>query len=160
MARPDLPSRSPRAPANGSAAINLAGDLEYTPNGDFNGLDSFTYSANDGTVDSAAATVDVTVNAVNDAPVADDDDYTTDEDVQLDVLAVDGVLFNDSDVDGDGLTAVLDSDVANGTLTLNPDGSFSYLPDADYNGSDSFTYHANDGVLDSNIATVTTAAER
>jgi len=68
--------------------------------------------------------------------------------------AVPGVSANDSDVDGDPLTAVLVSSVTNGTLTLNADGSFSYTPAADYNGSDSFTYVANDGTADSNTATV------
>ena len=66
-----------------------------------------------------------------------------------------GVLGSDTDVDGDTLTAVLVADVANGTLTLNANGSFDYLPDLNFNGSDSFTYKANDGALNSNIATVT-----
>ena len=64
------------------------------------------------------------------------------------------MLGNDTDVDGDTLTAVLVSGPAHGTLTLNADGSFTYTPDANYNGSDSFTYKANDGSADSNVATV------
>ena len=59
------------------------------------------------------------------------------------------MLGNDSDVDGDALTAVLVSGPANGTLTLNADGSFTYTPDANFNGTDSFTYKANDGTADS-----------
>ena len=81
--------------------------------------------------------------------------YVVNEDTTLTITAANGVLANDTDLDGDSLTAVLNTDVSNGTLTLNADGSFSYTPDADWNGTDSFTYTANDGVLDSNVATVT-----
>ena len=88
------------------------------------------------------------------APVALPDAYATDEDTTLKVAAP-GVLGNDSDTDGDPLTAVLDTATSDGTLTLNSDGSFDYDPDPDFNGSDSFTYHANDGSDDSNTATVT-----
>jgi VCBS repeat-containing protein len=91
---------------------------------------------------------------VTNAPTAGDDAYTTDEDVALNVAAP-GVLGNDSDGDGDPLTAALVSGPSNGGLTLNADGSFTYTPDADFNGSDSFTYVANDGTQDSNVATVT-----
>ena len=68
----------------------------------------------------------------------------TDEDTPLTVAAP-GVLGNDTDADGDPLTAVLVSGPAHGTLTLNADGSFTYTPDANYNGPDSFTYKASDG---------------
>jgi VCBS repeat-containing protein len=64
------------------------------------------------------------------------------------------VLGNDSDVDGDGLTAVLDQDVSHGGLTLNPDGSFSYTPEPGYTGPDSFQYHASGGSAASNTVTV------
>src|SRR5207245_9429708 len=60
-----------------------------------------------------------------------------------------GVLANDTDVDGDPLTAILVNGPAHGTLSLNNDGSFTYTPALNYNGSDSFTYKANDGQLDS-----------
>ena len=69
-------------------------------------------------------------------------------------MAAPGVLDNDSDVDGDGLTAVLVSDVSNGTLALNADGSFAYNPNPSFVGSDSFTYKASDGSVDSGVATV------
>src|SRR5262249_58953539 len=65
-----------------------------------------------------------------------------------------GVLANDSDANGDTLNAILVSGPSHGTLTLDPDGSFTYTPAANYNGSDSFTYKANDGALNSNLATV------
>ncbi len=140
-------------PANGTLTLNADGSFTYTPNADFNGADSFTYRANDGLADSNVATVTITVNAVNDAPVAVDDAYTTDEDTTLNVAAP-GVLGNDSDVDGDGLTAVLDTNPANGTLTLNADGSFSYVPTPGFSGSDWFTYRADDGAAQSTPATV------
>ncbi|NOG48618.1 MAG: tandem-95 repeat protein [Chloroflexi bacterium] len=141
-------------PTNGTLTLNSDGSFTYTPNAHFNGSDSFTYKANDGTADSNVATVTITVNPVNDAPVAVDDAYATDEDTALNVAAP-GVLTNDTDVDGDTLTAVVDSGPTNGTLTLNSDGSFIYTPSANFNGSDSFTYKANDGTADSNVATVT-----
>jgi parallel beta-helix repeat protein len=89
----------------------------------------------------------------NAAPVAVADAYTTGQDTLLNVPAP-GVLGNDTDADADPLTAILDSDVSHGSLTLNSDGSFSYMPTGGYNGPDSFTYHANDATDDSNVATV------
>ena len=96
----------------------------------------------------------ISVNPVNDAPVARTDSYTTDEDTPLTIGAEEGVLINDSDVEGDTLSAVLVTGPSKGTLTLNEDGSFTYTPNANVNGSDSFTYKANDGALDSSAATV------
>ncbi|MDH3969354.1 MAG: cadherin-like domain-containing protein, partial [Rhodospirillales bacterium] len=141
-------------PDNGSLTLNSDGSFTYTPNANFNGDDSFRYVANDGQANSNEATVTITVNAVNDPPVAVDDSYVTDEDVPLTVTAP-GVLANDTDADGDTLTAALVTDVSNGTLALAADGSFSYTPDANFNGDDTFTYVANDGQADSNVATVT-----
>ncbi|NOG48609.1 MAG: tandem-95 repeat protein [Chloroflexi bacterium] len=141
-------------PTNGTLTLNGDGSFIYTPNANFNGSDTFTYKANDGTADSNVATVTITVNPVNDAPVAVDDAYTTDEDTALNIAAP-GVLTNDTDIDGDTMTAVLVVGPTNGTLTLNGDGSFIYTPNAGFNGSDSFTYRASDGTLLSNIATVT-----
>jgi VCBS repeat-containing protein len=97
--------------------------------------------------------VNITVNAVNDPPVASNDSYSTDEDQTLNVSAP-GVLGNDSDVEDDPLSAVKVSDPSHGSVTLNSNGSFSYTPDAGYSGSDWFTYKANDGTADSNTATV------
>jgi hypothetical protein len=98
------------------------------------------------------------VGGLNDPPGALDDEYSMSQDGTLQVIAP-GVLGNDFDVDGDPLTAVLESDVSNGTLVLNEDGSFNYTPDPGFNGIDSFTYKANDGSSDSNIATVTITVE-
>jgi Ca2+-binding RTX toxin-like protein len=88
----------------------------------------------------------------NSAPVANDDAYATAEDIALTVAAP-GVLANDTDVDGDTLTAALVSGPAHGTVTLNPDGSFTYTPAPNYNGPDAFTYVASDGAANSGIAT-------
>ena len=87
-------------------------------------------------------------------PVAVSDTYSTNQDTQL-VVTLPGVLENDSDADGDTLTAFWVSDPTHGNLALNENGSFNYLPDTGYTGSDSFTYKAHDGKLESNIATVT-----
>ena len=141
-------------PANGTLTLNANGSFDYTPNANFNGTDSFSYTVTDGTLVSAPATVTLTVNAVNDLPVANADSYTTGEDVTLNVAAP-GVLGNDADTEGSVLTAVLVTAPANGTLTLNGDGSFSYTPNTNFNGTDSFVYRANDGTDDSGTASVT-----
>src|SRR5213079_900544 len=100
---------------------------------------SFTYRASDGQAQSGIATVTITVTPINDAPVAaNDDSYTTPEDIQL-TAAAPGVLANDSDVDGDVLSAVLVSGPSHGTLTLNTDGSLVYMPVLNFNGVENFT---------------------
>jgi VCBS repeat-containing protein len=91
---------------------------------------------------------------VNIPPVAEGDAYAVDEDTEL-VLAAPGVLANDTDADGDVLTAVLSQGPAKGTLTLNSDGSFTYHPATNWHGTDQFAYRAKDGNHDSNVATVT-----
>ena len=137
-------------PAHGSLTLNADGSFTYTPTANYNGPDSFTYKANDGQADSNVATVSINVGAVNDAPVASADSIAATEDTP----ARGNVLTNDTDVDGDALNAILVSGPAHGSLTLNADGSFTYTPAANYNGPDSFTYKANDGQADSNVATV------
>jgi len=114
-----------------------------------------SWQVNDGSANSNIAISTINLVAVNDAPVAVADSYTVAEDGTLIVAAGVGVLANDTDAESSTLTALLDVDVSHGTLTLNTDGSFTYTPTANYSGPDSFTYHANDGTLDSNIATVT-----
>lgn len=143
-------------PANALAfALNTDGSFSYTPALNYVGPDSFTYRARDpsGTL-SGIATVSITVTPVNDAPVAMDDLYMTDEDTAM-VISAPGVLDNDDDVDNDPLSAQLVSGPANAlAFTLNPDGSFSYTPAPNFNGPDEFTYRAFDGALQSNLATV------
>ncbi|MEK0343415.1 MAG: Ig-like domain-containing protein [Nitrosopumilus sp.] len=138
---------------NGILVLNSDGSFTYTPNANFVGSDSFTYHVNDGTLDSNIVTVDITVSSENDAPVAQDDSYTISEDSTL-VIVAPGVIDNDSDVDEDSLSSLIDTSTNNGILVLNSDGSFTYTPNANFVGSDSFTYHVNDGTLDSNIVTV------
>ena len=90
----------------------------------------------------------------NNPPVAEDEDYAAAFETPLTVAAEQGVLDNDSDVDGDPLAAVLDSGPI-GQLSLNADGSFVYTPTLDFRGPDIFTYHADDGIAASAVATVT-----
>ncbi|MFN9738119.1 MAG: Ig-like domain-containing protein, partial [Pseudomonadota bacterium] len=143
-------------PANGTVAADGA-LLRYTPNANYFGSDSFTYIVTDGSASSAAPTVSLTVTAVNDAPVAVNDAYTLNEDAPL-TIAAPGVLGNDTDVDtaAGSLTTVLQNGPATGTLTLAANGGFTYTPNANFKGSDSFTYFVNDGALNSTTpATVT-----
>jgi VCBS repeat-containing protein len=141
-------------PSHGSLTLDANGSFSYTPAADYNGTDSFTYQVSDGSLPSNVATVTLTVSAVNDAPAAADDAYSTGEDSALTVDAP-GVLANDNDPDGDSLHTMVGSAPSHGTLTLEADGTFVYVPAADYDGTDSFTYRASDGTLESNQATVT-----
>jgi VCBS repeat-containing protein len=137
--------------SNGTLVLNADGTFTYTPNANFNGSDSFTYKVNDGTVDGNTATVTITVNPVNDPPVAANDAASTNEDTPVNGT----VLPNDSDIDGDMLTVSLVSGPSHGTVILNPNGTFTYAPALNFNGVDTFTYVANDGSANSNVATVT-----
>ena len=94
---------------------------------------------------SAPVNVTITINSINDPPVVADDSYSINEDTVLSVSAP-GVLANDYDLDGLTITAVLVTGAAHGTVTLNPDGSFTYSPAPDYHGPDAFTYEATNGV--------------
>jgi len=141
-------------PLNGTLTLNANGSFEYVPTPSYSGTDTFQYTANNAGGASPAATVRIDV-INNTPPVADDDGpYTVTEDATLTVVAP-GILGNDTDVDPNSLTALLVTGPANGALTLNGDGSFTYSPNPNFNGSDSFMYKANDGSIDSNVATVT-----
>jgi len=140
-------------PSHGTLSAIAGNGLTYTPTALYFGSDSFTWKANDGQLDSNTATLSLTVTHVNHAPIAKDDAYTVLEDGTL-TTPKPGVLANDTDADGDALTAQLVSNPTHGTLTLNADGSFVYTPTALYFGSDSFTYKAFDGQAVSNTATV------
>ncbi|KAA0077324.1 tandem-95 repeat protein, partial [Mycolicibacterium sp. P9-64] len=142
-------------PAHGNLTLNSDGSFTYTPQTNYNGADSFTYRTSDGTTASNLATVTIGLTAVNDPPTAGDNAYTVAEDGTLNVNAGSGVLTNDGDVDTDPLTAVIGTGPAHGSLALNADGSFTYTPTANYNGTDTFTYRASDGTATSNLATVT-----
>ncbi|HQF61445.1 MAG TPA: Ig-like domain-containing protein, partial [Anaerolineaceae bacterium] len=138
-------------PADSSLDVDVTFDATGMALGDYNARLRVAGMA------TGSVFVPVTMHVVSDlnqAPVAVADAYTMNEDTILTIDAP-GVLNNDSDPDSDPITAVLVSDVTNGTLALAADGSFVYTPDADYFGTDTFTYKANDGELDSNVVTVT-----
>jgi Ca2+-binding RTX toxin-like protein len=134
---------------NGAVAVNADGTLSYTPNGNSNGTDIISYTVSDGKGGTATATVAVTVNPVNDAPVAVNDAATLDEDTEITI----DVLANDSDVDGDALT-VSAASASQGTVTINGDGTLTYTPNGDFNGTDTITYTVVDGKGGSATATV------
>jgi len=128
--------------------LTVAGTtVTYTPNGDYNGPDSFTYKVNDGALDSAQATVSITVKPVNDAPVAIGATYDLVENGLL-VFNLDAV-----DVDGDALSFVVTVEPAHGSVVC--EGPVcTYTPDPGWFGEDSLTFKVNDGTVDSNTATV------
>jgi len=135
-------------PSNGSLILNADGTFTYTPDLDFNGTDAFTYEISDGNGGMAQATVMITVNNVNQAPLLGGTSFTVDEDMNLTpALGVDDLLSNAVDPDGDPVTinTAPVSGPSNGSLVLNSDGTFTYIPDADFNGTDSFTYEVSDG---------------
>ena len=140
-------------PAQGTAEV-VENRIRYLPAAGFSGQDSFIYKVTDVDGDSTAAQVTVEVSPVNDQPVSVEDAYSIDEDGVLSVEAP-GVLGNDSDQDGDQLTAMLEIGASDGSVMLNGDGSFTYTPDPNFNGTDNFTYKSSDGDVTSNIATVT-----
>ncbi len=145
---------------NGTLVLDTDGSYTYTPDADFTGTDNFTYSYCDGGTPELCDTamVTITVNAVNDAPDAMDDVASTDEDTEL--MAT--VITNDTDVDGPDTLITLVTDVTNGTLVLDTDGSYTYTPDADFTGTDNFTYSYCDGgspeLCDTAMVTITVNA--
>jgi len=143
-----------RGTASGELDLNEDGSFTYVPNELFNGEDSFVYTASDGDNVSNLATVTIDVTPVNNTPVAEPDEYTVAEDGRLDFVAP-GVLANDFDVDGDRLTALLAEEPRVGELSLREDGSFSYVPPAEFNGEVQFSYQADDGMATSEAVTVT-----
>ena len=145
-------------PTHGTLVLNPDGSFAYVHDGSETVSDSFTYIAGDGIDKSAPATVSITVDAVNDRPVAENDTYTVTEGGTLINDAAAGVLVNDRDADGNPLTAVLVSGPVNGELTLFPDGSFDYRHNGTEPAFDSFTYRANDGTVNSNNIGVVTIA--
>ena len=127
-------------PAHGSLD-GTAPNLIYTPETNFNGSDSFTFKVNDGIEDSVPATISITVSSVNDPPIANGDAITTQEDTPA--AAID-VQANDTDIDNNTLTVIAVSQGTNGTVMINPDGTLTYSPNADFSGTDTFTYTISD----------------
>jgi VCBS repeat-containing protein len=140
------------SPTHGTLTLNANGGFNYTPAAGYSGTDNFGYRARDSVTNSTTAIVVITI--LNNLPVARANTYTVTKNTTLNVNTASGVLANDTDSDGDALTAALVSSPANGTLSLNPNGSFLYTPTSGYNGSDGFVYRASDGSATSN-ATVT-----
>jgi len=142
--------------SHGQLALQPNGTFTYTPTPGYVGDDGFTYRTSDGTNLSDPVSVSIKVTAEPQAPVAASDEFAVAANNPLNVAdAALGVLQNDSDADGQSLSAVLQTGPTHGQLTLQPNGTFSYVPNAGYAGPDSFTYRASDGVLLSAIALVT-----
>ncbi|MDO9517093.1 MAG: S8 family serine peptidase [Methanosarcinaceae archaeon] len=133
-------------PLNGNVAISGITAI-YTPTANYNGADSFNFKANDGTTDSNIATVSVTLNEVNDAPIAHNYAATTSENTTIDIT------LSATDIDDDSLTYNIVNEPANGTVLLSGNTA-TYTPTANYTGTDNFTFKANDSTVDSNTATV------
>ncbi|MCF6239216.1 MAG: Ig-like domain-containing protein, partial [Candidatus Marinimicrobia bacterium] len=134
-------------PPTQGTLTGTAPDLTYQPNLNFNGIDQFTWLANDGIVNSSLATISITINPINDAPTA------TEQSINLNEDETRNITLAGTDVDDDELSFLIDSQPINGTLsgTL---PNLVYSPNANFNGSDSFSYRANDGMVDSDAAIV------
>ncbi|MCA9514704.1 MAG: tandem-95 repeat protein, partial [Myxococcales bacterium] len=137
-------------PAHGAAANNGDGTVTYVPEDGYLGPDSFTYTIDDGTGRQASATITITVGP-NRNPIAVDDEATVDEDGEV----VIPVRANDSDPDGDTLTVVSASDPPHGTAVVTGDGDVRYTPDADFAGTETFTYVVCDSLGGCDVAVVT-----
>ena len=142
----DLTYTIETAPTNGTVTLTGA-EAVYTPNENFNGTDSFTFTSSDGTIESNDGTVAITVTAVNDAPVAQDGSNTKEEDTDQ------TITLSASDVDGDDLTYTIETAPTNGTVTLTG-AEAVYTPNENFNGTDSFTFTSSDGTIESNDGTV------
>ena len=131
-------------PSHGSVAVNSDGSYRYTPNANYYGPDSFSYTVTDTNGASDTGTVAVTVTPVNDAaPVANDDNITVIEDTPMSFAASD-LIANDTDEDNDTLTVIDVSGGANGSVSL-VDGIVTFSPHENYYGPDSFNYTVSDG---------------
>ncbi len=141
----DTPTETPVATATETPTPTATATATETP--------TATATATETNTPTATPTNTATVQP-NRAPVANNDAYATQQDTTLTIGAATGLLANDSDPDLDPIQAVLVATPTNGTLTLSPNGAFTYQPAPGFSGLDSFTYRAGDGQLTSNIATV------
>ena len=138
-------------PANGTVVVNVDGTFTYTPNADFYGTDTFEYTIEDVDGDQDTGIVTITVNPVNDTPIAVADSNTTDEDT-----GVSGNLMsNDKNLGDAEVNVVTNTNPANGTVVVQPDGSYSYIPNDNFNSVDSFTYTIEDEDGEQSISIVT-----
>ena len=140
--------------AHGTVTMNPDGSYTYTPAANYNGTDVFTYQLCDADADCTTATVTITITTVDDLPVAADDSFGTAEDTPLG-----GTVAGNDTPSGDGgnIWSLVGANggAAHGTVTMNPDGSYTYTPAANYNGTDVFTYQLCDADADCTTATVT-----
>ena len=139
-------------PANGSLVFNPDGSYTYTPDANFNGSDSFGYAVVDGNGGADTATVNITVNAANDAPVAVDDVATTNYNAAV-TISLASLLANDTDIEGNALSVTAVSNAVNGSVALDGLGNVIFTPDANYSGPASFDYTLSDGTT-TDIGTV------
>ncbi|MES2628752.1 MAG: Ig-like domain-containing protein, partial [Bacteroidota bacterium] len=138
-----LTARVVKNPLNGVLSLSANGGFVYVPNADYNGTDVFVYEACDPSGACDTASVYLTITPVNDPPKATDDYYSTAEEVTL-VVGAPGLLFNDSDPEGNTISASLINVPAHGTALVNANGSFTYIPNPNYSGPDSYTYRTTD----------------
>ncbi|MEZ8464713.1 Ig-like domain-containing protein, partial [Vibrio splendidus] len=135
----DLSFSKATEPSNGTVVVDENGDWTYTPNENYNGNDSFTVVVSDGQGGTDTITVNIGVTPVNDLPVGEDVSVTTDEDTP-----VSGSLTA-TDADNDQLTFSKGTEPSNGSVVVDENGNWTYTPDENYNGSDSFTVVVDDG---------------
>lgn len=149
-----------RDPQNGTLTLFADGRFTYNPRESFFGTDGFRYRIVNSQGVTAEAEVTLVIERVNQDPIAFDNHYALEQNSELTVSGA-GLLVNDIDFDGDALTVNTTpvTDVQNGTLTLNADGSFNYQPNSDFIGTDSFEYRVEDGNGGSNTATITLLIE-
>lgn len=136
-------------PAHGNATVSGSGatpSVTYTPSANYNGTDAFVVQVSDGSL-TDAITVNVTIQPVNDTPVANGQSVSTPENTTK------LITLSGSDVDGDALTYIVVAQPTHGSLSGTA-ANLTYTPATNYNGSDSFTFKVNDGSVDSNIASV------
>jgi len=139
-------------PAHGVAVLSDShiGAFQYTPAANYNGQDSFTFKANDGQLDSAVATVSITIAPVNDAPTANPDSAQVESGKQVAIA----VLGNDTDIENNPLTIASVTTPAHGQAVIT-NGGVSYTANANFTGTDSFSYAMNDGAGGTATGTVT-----
>ncbi|MEO0947788.1 MAG: cadherin-like domain-containing protein [Cyanobacteria bacterium J06641_5] len=141
-------------PSSGTLTDNGDGTLTFTPLANFAGTDSFTYTITDGNGAFATATANLTIQAVNDVPVASDDAFETQAETPL-IIAATELLANDSDIDGDTLTIAAVRSVSGGSVAIAPDGGILFTPAAGFAGTAVFEQDITDGNGGTTTAEVT-----
>lgn len=142
-------------PIHGTLTLHENGGLHYQPAADFSGTDTFVYEAVTASGLRSRASVTLHVTPVNDPPVAVNDQFSTSAGTPLVIAAEQGLLANDSDLEGDPLTVELVTGPEHGTLDWLPDGSVHYTPQPGFAGQDGFSYRVSDGTDTSRVAAAT-----